>query len=79
MRWYPLVAKGLLFGGHIIMYTVGWMSNSRAYFTAATMINSNSTGIKVFKLVSNSMVGIILLRTPLLFSLGFNYIIYSRG
>lgn len=61
------------------MYTVAWMLNSRAYFTAATMINSNSTGIKVFKLVSNVMVVIILLRTPLLFSLGFSHLIYNRG
>lgn len=60
------------------MYTVAWMSNSRAYFTAATMINCNSTGIKVFKSVSYALVEIILLRTPLLFSLGFNNSIYNR-
>lgn len=60
------------------MYTVVWMLNNRAYFTAATMINCDSTGIKVFKLVSDSSVATILLRTPLLFSLGFNNFIYSR-
>jgi len=60
------------------MYTVVWTLNNRAYFTAATMINRHSTGIKVFKSASDALVGIILLRTPLLFSLGFNYPIYSR-